>query len=239
MFDNYSSSLFDKLSIFNIDSTDIKRSLSKAYMYSIQNKLIPSQEVYQTVDLSILSEEDLEIQEELDYIQKHSSLELLYSELRKIGDFLESKAVFEGVPNQEIVKASAFISGEALSLLSTLLIEKYSEDDFSEELFSNEIVFTKIESSILFFISGYYANAMTEVRSIKGSTLPSVINDQENDLLKIELWCFNNLVCLLTNELWNVTYEKPLVKFSNRRKTLKNIIYENKLNMYSLIDYCI
>ncbi|MGM0878579.1 MAG: DEAD/DEAH box helicase [Bacillota bacterium] len=236
MFDNYSFSLFNELpSLPEINIGEIRRLLSKAYIYSIKMRLGLVQEDFNTIDLETLSEEELDrIEEEIDE-ESFTLFNELYYELRRLGDTLESSAVFDNVENENSVKSASFVAAESLSLLATLLKREEETNQIEEVLFSNELIYTRTEAAMLFLISGYDANAQTEINEVLKIAGNPQHGDSKDNLYKIEYWCLHNLIALFTNNLWNVKREKPDVIVETNSKSLKNLIKENKFQMYSLI----
>lgn len=234
MFDNYSFLLFNNLPDlpdFNIE--ECRRTLSKAYIYSIKMKLGLAHNEYKTIDFDILSEEEIEkIEEEIE--QESTSLyNELYHELRRLGDTLESSAIFDNIDNEESIKSASFVAAEALSLLATLLNQEMEQN--IGLILSNEFIYTRTEAALLYLISGYDANAQTEINEAV-KVLNNIQNNQEEDeLIQIEKWFINNLLSLVTNNLWSINRNKPIFKDKHYKKSLRNLIFENKIQMYSLI----
>ncbi|WP_188208348.1 DEAD/DEAH box helicase [Alkalibacillus aidingensis] len=235
MFDNYSYKLFNdlpRLPDLNIEET--RRSLSRAYIYSIKMKLGLIHEEFKSVQLESLSEEELEkIEEEIDEGDPTLFNEL-YFELRRLGDTLESNAIFDKNEDGNSIKAAAFVSAESLSLLATLI----TSDDLNyeeESLLSNEIIYTRAEAAMLFLIAGYDANAQTEINEVAKYINKATDERIRDNLIKIEEWFLSNLVALLTNKLWSLEREKPMFENNDKRKSLSHLIKENKVKMFSSI----
>jgi superfamily II DNA/RNA helicase len=234
MFDNYSFSLFNSLpSLPDLNIEETRRTLSKAYMYSIKLKLELVQQEFQSVRLEDLSEEEIEkIEEEINE-ESFSLFDELYHELRRLGDTLESSAIFDRYEEEigSLISAS-FVAAEALSLLATLL-NKEELDAKEEYLLSDELIYTRVEAAMLFLISGYDANAQTEIKKVESCL--NNYQDYDDDLIKVEYWMLSNLSALLTNKLWSVKSEKPVLRENNTSKSLRNLILQNKVQMYLLI----
>lgn len=234
MFDSYSYSLFNDLpNLPNIDIDASRRTLSRGYIFSLEMQLDLAHKEYLSIQPGHLTEKELEELEDKINDDLDSVVLELYRELRRLGDTLESSCIFDNNENKTEVKASAFVAAESLSLLATILnsFEKVEED----VLLSNEFVYTRLESAMLFLISGYDANALTEVNKISDHLL---IKDWYEDLYKIEYWCIQNLVSLLTNTLVTINRDKPFI-VKNDSKTLKNLIIDNKIQMFSNIGEAI
>jgi superfamily II DNA/RNA helicase len=237
MFDDFSYELFNNLPrLPDLNIEDTRRTLSKAYIYSIKMDLGLVHEEFKSIDYDKLSEEELDkIEEELELEDESLTLfNELYYELRRLGDTLESNAIFDKNEDESCKKAAAFVAAESLSLLATM-INRDSAVYKREELLSNEIVYTRAEAAMLFLISGYDANAQTEITEV-AKYLENPCNEKFLDnLYEIEEWVLTNLIALLTNKIWSVKREKPELKDSEERKSLKNLIMENKIRMFSLI----
>ncbi|MFG6117189.1 DEAD/DEAH box helicase [Halobacillus sp. MO56] len=231
MFDNYSLLLFNNLpSLPELDIDITRRLLSRAYLYSIKMQLGLVQDEFRTVDIEV-SEEEMDRLEEEMLSESSKFFQEYYYGLRRLGDTLESSAIFDENEDEYSVKAAAFVGAESLSLLATIL----GQEDEKELLFSNEYIYTRIEAAMLFMISGYDANAQTEINDAVKALSNQGDYDVENNTYKIEYWCLHNLFALITNKLWEVDKRKPVLKHDSKKKTLKNLIEENKIQMYSLI----
>jgi superfamily II DNA/RNA helicase len=235
MFDSYSFLLFNNLpGLPGLNIEEARRLLSKAYIYSVKMQLGLVQEEFKTVKLETLSEEEIDrIEEEVDQ-EPLILFNELYHELRRLGDTLESSAVFDNIENEDSVKASSFVAAESLSLLATLLKTEEVTSQIEEGLFSNEFIYTRTEAAMLFLISGYDANAQTEINEVI-KTVGRLQNESLGDLFEIEHWCFINLIALFTNNLWNTKRDKPHFSKENNSNYLKNLIRENKFKMFSLL----
>lgn len=237
MFDDYSFKLFERLPVLdelNID--ECRRNLSKAYMYSIKMRLELIQDKYISIDIKSLSDEELDqIEEEIKEDHPSSDFNQLYSELRRLGDTLESSAIFDDKSNDETLKASSFVAAESLSLLSTLLSRNMEIDENNNLLFSNEMIYTRVEAAMLYLIAGYDANAFTEINEISKGIKDYNLIDNDNDLLKIEYWFLMNIISFCSNQLWRIDRKQPKFSNPNKSKSLKNLIIENKYTMYSML----
>lgn len=234
MFDNYSFHLFNNLPNlpqFNIE--ECRRTLSKAYIYSIKMKLGLAHNEFMTIDFDNLSEEEIEkFEEEIE--QESSNLYIeLYHELRRLGDTLESSAIFDNNENEESIKSASFVAAEALSLLATLLNQEMEHTIGT--ILSNEFIYTRTEAALLYLIAGYDANAQSEINEAVIILNKLKNNESEDELIQIERWFINNLLSLVTNNLWSINRNKPIFNEKIHKKSLKNLIFENKIQMYSLI----
>lgn len=211
MFDNYSFHLFNNLPDlpdFNIE--ECRRTLSKAYIYSIKIKLGLVQDEFKTIDFDILSEEEIDkIEEEIE--QESSSIyNELYHELRRLGDTLESSAIFDNIDDEESIKSASFVAAESLSLLATLLSQEIEQT--IGLMFSNEFIYTRTEAALLYLISGYDANAQTEINEVVKGLNNLQNNENGDELFQIEKWFINNLLSLVKNNLWSINRNKPIFK---------------------------
>ncbi|KUP04713.1 hypothetical protein Q75_14800 [Bacillus coahuilensis p1.1.43] len=235
MFDNYSYTLFNNLPSlpeFNIDES--RRLLSRAYIYSIKMQLGLAQEEFKSIDIEDLSEEELDKIEDEINSEPLTLYNELYHELRRLGDTLESSAIFDNNEDERTVKSASFIAAESLSLLSTLL-NRGETNKPEETMLSNELIYTRIEAAMMFLIAGYDANAQTEIREVIENLRTSKYEGEVNNLHLTEEWLLKNLFALLTNQLWNINRNKPLFKKNTSTKSLRNLIIENKIEMFSLI----
>lgn len=240
MFDNYSFSLFDNLpSLPDLNVEDARRTLSRAYMYSMKLKLDLVQQEFQSVRLEELSEEEIERIEEEVNEESVSLFNELCHELRRLGDTLESSAIFDRADEEiESFIPASFVAAEALSLLATLLnVEELETNE--EYLLSNELIYTRVEAAMLFLISGYDANAQTELKKVENNLINFNYHDDVNNLIKIEYWLLYNLNALLTNKLWSVKREKPDLSENGSSKSLRSLILQNKVQMYLTIGEAI
>lgn len=235
MFDNYTHSLFNKLpDLEELNKEECRRILTKAYMYSIKLRLNLVQEDYVSVDLSLLSEEELDLIEET-LEDSTSNISELYFELRRLGDTLESSAVFDNKSDEDSIKASSFVAAESLSLLSTLLTFEVTTIETEDFLFSNELIYTRLEAALLYLIAGYDANALTEINEVSNLLKDFDNEKQGTNLARIEYWCLINIISFCSNELWKIKKEKPVVLNEIKSKALKRLIMENKYYMYSML----
>lgn len=236
MFDTYSFNLFNHLpNLPELDIEQSRRLLAKAYMYSIRMRLGLVQDDFQSIDLNTLSEAELDQIEEEVASDSFSLFNELYYELRRLGDSLESSAIFDNLNDDNSIKASSFVAAESLSLLATLLTREEDSQKLEENIFSNEFIYTRIEASLLFLIAGYDANARTEINEILKMMDKLNVQNESEDLAKIERWCFNNLISILSGKLWDLKKERPLLVIKARRRSLKNLVKENKYTMFSII----
>lgn len=240
MFDTFSFSLFNNLpNLPDINVEECRRLLSKSYLLAVKKRLDLVQMNFNSVNLEELSEEELDLIEDVIDENPDGLFKEIYIELRKFGDALESSAIFDNLDSDEIRKSASFVAAEALSLLSTLLRGENELDSTDELMFSNEVVYTRIEAAMLYLIAGYDANAQTEINEVLSHLKtfdPEQIND---DVLKVEFWAMNNIINLCTNKLWNIERIKPQLFSKGQSYSLKSLIRENKYQMYSLLGEAI
>ncbi len=240
MFDTFSFSLFNNLpNLPDIDVEECRRLLSKAYLFAVERRLDLVQTNFNSINLEELSEEEIDLIEDIIDENPDGLFEGIYIELRKFGDALESSAIFDNLDSDETRKSAAFVAAEALSLLSTLLRSEGELNDKEEFMFSNEVVYTRIEAAMLYLIAGYDANAQTEINEVLQHLNTFDPNQLNDDVLQAEFWAMNNIINLCINRLWNIERTKPQLFSRTHSYSLKSLIRENKYQMYSLLGEAI
>lgn len=210
MFDRYSASLFESLpNLADIDSNECKRWLTSAYLYCIEKGFSSLQHSYLVQDT--------------------------FNNLRRLGNALESAAVFDdNIPHNTKI-ASAFISAESLSLLAKFYKESILESGLGEFLLAEEYIYTKVESALLYLIAGYDSNAYTEIKDVQ-DILESRPHEHIDSLIIIGNQVLKLITLLCRFELWNMPQQLNIEYESRGGDPLSELINKNQFNMYKLIE---
>lgn len=160
MYDLFASQLIESLpSLPGLDHNACRRALSAAYFYIVRSRFGISNDDSTT-----------------DFRETQSLL-------RRMGDALESIAVFDPLNgqdwNNDVREASAFVAGEALAILADLT-PRTNVGEQSKDVLFNFRNYIAIESALLYMIGGYDINAISVVREISVSTvnaeeLPAIV----------------------------------------------------------------
>ncbi len=212
MFDKYSEELFETLpELPEIDSDECKRWLTTAYLFCIDQGLNPQ-------------------------AQQSEAIVHTFDNLRRLGNALESAAVFDDNIPQNVKIASAFISAESLSLLSKYYKDRSLDSGLNPFLLSNEYIYTKVESALLYLIAGYDANALTEARDIKIYIDEYYSSEDDNALNKVANQVLKLIYTMCSFELWNLPKESTISFDPSQGDQLTDIINNNQFQMYMLIE---
>jgi superfamily II DNA/RNA helicase len=209
MYDEYAKQLIDLIpDMLDLDRTECRRALSKAYFYIVQSKI------------GITTNEEGEAAVEVKTIRDI---------LRRMVDTLESISVFDhinGLTNSEDVEnACAFVAAEALSLLGNISIHN---DVFDFDIISDNFFYTSIESALLYMIGGYDIDALSIVKDI--SISDNQIDDldvKSNDLSIKALFLADRLILLCRGQ---VNSERRKIILPVQKKININNNYDNLLN---------
>lgn len=147
VFDQHARDLINDLpKLPGIDPTACRRTLSRAYLFIVESRLNTATAEGSRPDPSGV-----------------------ITELRRLGDALESVAVFDplhGVQIDERTRAaSAFVAAEALSLLSALYPVAPAAETPDDPV-RDARLYTTVESALLYMIGGYDVNAVAAVSSV-------------------------------------------------------------------------
>ncbi|MFW6116636.1 MAG: DEAD/DEAH box helicase, partial [bacterium] len=169
MYDEYARQLIDSIpELPDLDRDFCRRALSAAYLHVLRSNLSMEENAIPSADLPAVK-----------------------LTLRGLADALESVAVFDDLNqvawSSQEREASAFVAGEALSLLSHLQLEAQAEA-MGEDPMRDEATYVAVEAALLYMIGGYDINAFSTVRdlaatqglseSVQDSQLPSRLNGQ-------------------------------------------------------------
>lgn len=147
MYDEYARQLIDSIpELPDLDRDSCRRALSAAYLHSLRSSLSMEENAIPSSDLP-----DVKLT------------------LRGLADALESVAVFDDLNqvawSSQERRASAFVAGEALSLLSQLRLEAQAET-LGEDPMRDEATYVAVEAALLYMIGGYDINAFSALRDL-------------------------------------------------------------------------
>lgn len=211
MYNKFTNQLIDDVpELFDSETNDYKRELTKAYVLITQLKL--------KVDSQELMDKEIENAK---------------FELRRIADTMESIAVFDKLNGIEISKeiesACAFVAAEALSLLykiNLLLAEDMNE--VQEDYFTNEKNYIAFESAFLYMISGFDINAkslLEDLENIEDNILDNQylnINNSSKVLFKTIFYFINgdfSREVLFSGEAPPIDYEDDYIIINKKIRT--------------------
>lgn len=244
MFDKYSADLFRELpKLPDLDPENCRRLLTTAYLIVLERKHFSFEDVSDT-GTENGSEENVQVDME-ENIEPPSEQELrgqqITSELRRLGDALESAAVFDSDVSRTIKVASAFVAAESFSLLARYYEREIKIPNTNSILLLNDPIYTRIESALLYLIAGYDANAGTEVADIDAYLVAEYLNEINDPLIRAANWTLEKILSLCKGIVWPIDHYYCPYSYELNDNTLNllDIVRKNMFQMYSMIGQAV
>ncbi|MGG1596417.1 DEAD/DEAH box helicase [Paenibacillus naphthalenovorans] len=236
MFDKYSADLFRELpKLPDLDPENCRRILTTAYLMVLDRKHFNFEEVTDSGNEGndqVDPEENTEPPSEQELKEQQ-----ITSELRRLGDALESAAVFDDEVSRNIKVASAFVAAESFSLLARYYERRIKVSYANSILLLNDPIYTRIESALLYLIAGYDANASTEVAGIDEYSDGDYLDTVDDPLVRAANWTLDKIISLCKGTVWPIDHYNCPYTYELKDGTLKlqDIVRKNMFQMYSMI----